>query len=99
MNKFGRKPIFTPRSERCLKKICIENRFAMTKQIKLNLKTRGIQASKRSVQCNLSKMNFKAHRHVQKPKLTPAMVAKKSLAWTKDHKDQDLDFWKSININ
>ena len=41
-NKCGRKPIFTLRSERCLKKICLENHFTMAKQIKLNLKSRGI---------------------------------------------------------
>jgi len=43
-------------------------------------------------------MNFKAHRRVRKPKLTPAMVAK-NLAQAKDHKDQDFDFWKSVNTN
>ncbi|XP_072375918.1 uncharacterized protein [Diabrotica undecimpunctata] len=35
--KCGRKPIFTPRSERSLKKICLENRFATTKLIKSQL--------------------------------------------------------------
>ena len=91
MNTCGRKPIFKPTSERCLKKICLKNRFTTTKQIKLNLKSRGILASERTVQRNLSKMNFKAHRPALKPKLTPAMIAK-SLAWAKDHKDRDLDF-------
>ena len=97
MSKCGRKPIFTQRSERCLKKDCLENRFSTTKQIKLNLKSRGILASEGTVRRNLSKMNFKAHRRAQKPKLTSAMVAK-SLAWIKDHKDCDLDFWKLENI-
>ena len=48
-------------------------------------------------QINLSKMNFKAHRSARKLQLTLAMVAK-SLALAKDHKDRDLDFWKSVNI-
>jgi len=52
----------------------------MTKEIKLNLKNRGILASKRTVRRNISKMNFKAHRRAWKSKLTPAMVTK-SLAW------------------
>jgi len=95
-NKCGRKPNLTPRSERYLKKHCLENSFSTTKQIKLNLKTRGIIASERTVRHNLSKMNFKAHRLAWKPKLTPAMVAK-SLAWAKDHKDRDLDS-KSVYI-
>ena len=37
-NMCGGKPTFTQRSEDCLKKICPENSFATTKQIKLNLK-------------------------------------------------------------
>jgi hypothetical protein len=45
-----------------LKKICLENRFATTKQIKLNLKSRGILASEIPARRNLSKINFKAHR-------------------------------------
>ena len=89
MNKCSRKSIFTPRSECCLKKICLENHNTTTKQIKLNLKSRGIPTSERTVRRNLSKMNFNAHRYAQKPILTPAMVAK-SLAWAKDHKDRDL---------
>ena len=32
------------------------------------------------------------------PKLTLAKVAK-SLVWAKDHKDRELNFWKSENIN
>ena len=90
-NKCGRKPIFTPWSEHYLKKICLENHFAMTKQIKLNLKSKDILASERTVQGNLWKMNFKA----QKPKLTSARAAK-CLAW--DHQDRDLDFCKLVNI-
>jgi hypothetical protein len=42
-------------------------------------------------------MNLKAHRPARKPKLTPAMVVK-CLAWAKDHKDRDLDFWRSENV-
>ena len=57
----------------------------MTRQIKLNLKSRGILAPDRTVRHKLSKMNYKVHRCARKPKLTPAMVAK-SLAWAKDPK-------------
>ena len=91
MNKCARKPIYTLRSEHCLKKICLKNRFATTKQITLNLNSTGILPSERTVRLNLSKINFKAHRLAQKPKLTPAMVAK-HLAWAIGYKDRDLDF-------
>ena len=66
-NKCGRKPIFTPRSERCLKKISLENCFTTTKQIKLNLKSKDILASERTVRGNLWKIYFKAHRPARKP--------------------------------
>ena len=54
-NKCDRKPFFTLRSECCLKKIWLENRIAMTEQVKLHLKSRGIQKSERIVRHNLSK--------------------------------------------
>ena len=40
--------IFTP-SERCLKKICLEYRFATTKDIKSKLESSDIHASERTV--------------------------------------------------
>ena len=50
----------------------------------------GIFESERTFCRNLPNMNFKAHRRARNPKLIPAMV-EKSLAWTKDHKDRNLD--------
>ena len=41
--------ILTPRSERCLKKICLEDRFATTKDIKSKLESSDIHASERTV--------------------------------------------------
>ena len=67
--KCGRKPIFRPRSERCLEKNCLENHFATTKQIKLNLKSRGILASETTVRRKFSKMNFKTQRRARKPNI------------------------------
>ena len=63
----------------------------MTKQFKLNLKSRGILASERTVQHNLLKMNFKAHSRAWKSKLTPAMFAK-SQTLVKYHNGRNLDF-------
>ncbi|GFW07260.1 hypothetical protein TNCV_3694531 [Trichonephila clavipes] len=47
--KCARKPIFTPRSERSLKKICLENRFSTTKVIKSQLQDINVNASERTV--------------------------------------------------
>ena len=93
----GRKPIFTARSDRCLKKICIQNRFATVNQIKSELQSNKIFASERTVRRQLLKINFKVHRPARKPKLTSVMKAKR-LKWAKQHKDKDLNFWKSVSI-
>lgn len=93
----GRKQIFTPRSERCLKKICLEDRFASTKDIKSKLESNNIHASERTVRRKLSDLQFKAYRPARKPKLTDAMKVKR-LKWARDLKDKDLDFWKSVSI-
>ena len=96
--KCGRKPIFTPRSERCLTKIYLEDRYASTKAIKSKLESSGVHASERTVRRKLSDLQLKACSPAQKPKLTAAMKAKR-LNWARDHKDKDLDFWKSVNIS
>ncbi|GFW67727.1 hypothetical protein TNCV_3445991 [Trichonephila clavipes] len=75
--KCGRKPIFTPRSERSLKKICLENRFATTKVIKSQLQDINVNASERNVRRKLKDLNFKSCRPTRKPKLTPPMKAKR----------------------
>lgn len=55
----GRKPIFTPRSERCLKKICIKSL----------LEDANVNASERTVRRKLKDLDFKACRPAKKPKL------------------------------
>ncbi|GFS68872.1 uncharacterized protein TNCV_409461 [Trichonephila clavipes] len=62
--KCGRKPIFTPRSDRSLKKICFENRFATTKVIKSQLQDINGNASERTVRRKLKDLNFKTCRPV-----------------------------------
>lgn len=93
----GRKPIFSRRGERCLKKICLENRFSTTKEIKSKLESYSIQASERTVRRKLIDMQFKAYRPARKPRLTEAMK-KKRLQWAKAYQHHDLDFWKSVSI-
>ncbi|GFT44503.1 uncharacterized protein TNCV_3250931 [Trichonephila clavipes] len=88
--KCGRKPIFPPRSERPLKKICLENRFATTKVIKSQLQDINVNASERTVRRKLKDLNFKTCRPTRKSKLTPATEAKR-LNWAKHWRDKDVD--------
>nr|CAH7750864.1 unnamed protein product [Callosobruchus chinensis] len=94
-NRCGRKPIFTPRSERCLKKIYIENRFATTKVIRSKLQDAGVNGSERTVRRKLKELDFKACRPARKPKLTAAMKAKR-LKWAKQLQNKDVDIWRSV---
>ena len=75
--KCGRKMIFTPRSECCLKNICLKDQFALTKDIKSKLESSDIHASERTVRHRLSDLQFKAYRPAGKPKLTAAMKVKR----------------------
>ncbi|XP_044763634.1 uncharacterized protein LOC123320386 [Coccinella septempunctata] len=93
--KCGRKPIFTPRSERCLKKICLQNRFASTNIIRTKLKDANVNASERTVRRKLKDLDFKAYRPAKKPKLTTAMKARR-LNWAKQWREKDLDFWRTV---
>ncbi|GFU34948.1 hypothetical protein TNCV_2992381 [Trichonephila clavipes] len=92
--KCGRKPIFTSRSEKSLKKTCLENRFATTKMIKLQLQDINVNASRRTVRRKLKDFNFKTCRSARNPMLTLAMKAN-SLNWAKRWRDKDVDFWRS----
>ena len=58
---WDRKLIFTQRSERCFKKICLEDRFATTKDIKSMLESSDIHASERTVRRRMSDLQFKAY--------------------------------------
>ncbi|XP_049855342.1 uncharacterized protein LOC126335911 [Schistocerca gregaria] len=94
-NKCGRKPIFTPRSERFLKRICIENRFATIKEIKSQLEEANVNASECTFHRKLKDTDFKACQPERKPKLTATMKAK-HLKWAKQWCDKDVDFWRSV---
>ncbi|GFW18379.1 hypothetical protein TNCV_1184071 [Trichonephila clavipes] len=73
--KCGRKPIFTPRSERSLKKICLENRFATTKVIKSQLQDINVNVSGRTVRRKLKYLNFKTCRPARKPPCNESKVS------------------------
>ncbi|GFW55152.1 transposable element Tcb2 transposase [Trichonephila clavipes] len=74
--KCDRKPILTPRSERSLKKICLENRFSTTKVIKSQLQDINGNASERTVRRKLKYLNFKTWRPARKPMFSPCNESK-----------------------
>ncbi|GFV89118.1 uncharacterized protein TNCV_4913171 [Trichonephila clavipes] len=70
-------------------------RFATTKEIKSQLQDINVNASERTVRRKLKDLNFKTCCPTRKPKLTPAMKAKR-LNWAKQWHDKDEDFWRSV---
>lgn len=94
-NRCGRKPIFTLRSERYVKKICVENRFATTKMVQTKLEEANINASESTVRRKLKDLGFRALRPAKKPQLTTAMK-KKRLNWAKKFRNKDVDYWRSV---
>ncbi|GFW83882.1 uncharacterized protein TNCV_1492231 [Trichonephila clavipes] len=72
-------------------------RFPTTKVIKSQLQDINVNASERTVRKKLKDLNFKTCRPDRKPKLTPAMKAKR-LHWAKQWRDKDVDFWRSNKV-
>ncbi|GFS94741.1 uncharacterized protein TNCV_4456381 [Trichonephila clavipes] len=71
------------------------SRFATTKVIKSQLQDIIVNASERTVRRKSRDSNFNTCRPARKPKLTPAMNAKR-LNWAKQWRDKDVDFWRLV---
>ncbi|GFY05039.1 uncharacterized protein TNCV_561711 [Trichonephila clavipes] len=91
LNSSLEKPRVLLKSERSLKKICLENSFATTK-----LQDISVNASENTVRRKLQDLNFMTCRPARKPKLTLEMKAKR-MNWAKQWRDKDVDFWRSSN--
>ncbi|GFU52093.1 hypothetical protein TNCV_3225151 [Trichonephila clavipes] len=72
----------------------IKKQSASTKVIKSPLQDINVNASERPVRRKIKDLKFKAWCTARKPKLTPAIKAKR-LNWTKQWRDKDVDFWRS----
>ena len=92
----GRPRLSTPRADKKLRRICLQNRFMTSRQLSTEwcLGT-GTQASSSLVRRRLIGMGLKARKAKQKPILSAAM-RKKRLQWAKTHvKWSDKD-WKKV---
>lgn len=92
----GKKKLVTPRGQRCLRNIVLENRKASYSDIKKHFEKSGYNVSERTVRRNLFDMGFRSRRPVKKPKLTDTMV-KKRYAWASSYKHFTLDNWKMVS--
>lgn len=93
----GRKRITTPRSDRVIRDICLENRKKSAGLLTQLVQESGIQVSKRTVQRRLAEEGLVGHRPVKKPRLTEAMK-KKRLAWAKEHRQKTVEDWNKVSL-
>lgn len=91
----GKKRILTPRGERILTKIVLEDRLASNDDITEKLESSGIKMSKRTVQRRLHDLGYSSRRPAKKPKLTPKMMEKR-LEWAKKYRNWTEDDWKTV---
>lgn len=91
----GRKRKTTPRSDRKIRDICIQNRKKSAATLTQMVQASGIAVSKRTVQRRLAEQGLTGHRPSRKPKLTEAMK-KRRLAWAREHRHLTVDDWNKV---
>lgn len=94
----GRKRITTPRSDRKIRDICLQNRKKSAALLTQIVQEAGISVSKRTVQRRLAEEGLTGHRPAKKPRLTDAMK-KKRLAWARQHRQMTIDDWKKVYLH
>lgn len=93
----GRRRITTPRTDRKIRDICIQNRKLPVRLLTKNIRDDGILISQRTVQRRLAENELIARKPARKPKLTPAMI-KKRLDWARKYKNFTIQDWEKVKI-
>lgn len=92
----GRNRITTPRTERKIRDIVIENRRKSKKVLKEIINNEGITISLATLRRRMAEQGFKACRPAKKPRLTQAMKDKR-LQWAKNHRHFTTDDWERVS--
>lgn len=96
VGKCGRKRITTPRTDRKIRDICLENRKKSVTRLTTMMNDEGINISKRTVRRRLADENLIGRRPTKKPRLTEAMK-KKRLQWARQHKNMTAEDWSRVS--
>ena len=94
----GRKRITTPRDERKIRQVILNNRKSCVKVLASKLIVDSIHISPRTLRRRCYEMGFRCRRPRRKPKLTPAMREKR-IKWAKAHKHFTVDDWNKVRYN
>lgn len=97
VGRCGRKKVTTPRTDRKIVKIALNNRRASCKNISSTLAADGLNISRRTVNRRLLTAGLKAYRPRKKPRLTDAMK-KARFAWAKEHINWTIEDWEQVII-
>lgn len=96
VGKCGRKRITTPRTDRKIRDICLENRKKSVACLTTMINDEGIEVSKRTVRRRLAEENLIGRRPIKKPRLTEAMK-KKRLQWARQHRNMTVADWSRVS--
>lgn len=96
VGKCGRKTITTPRVDRKLRDICLENRNNSATRLTTMMNDDGIKVSKRTVSRRLAEDNLFGRRPVKKPRLTEVMKVKR-VKWTRQYRSMTVEDWSRVS--
>jgi DNA-directed RNA polymerase I, II, and III subunit RPABC1 len=91
----GRKRITTPRTERKIRQVALENRRKPRKALKSLLELDGVSISDRTLRRRFAEMGLACRRPVKKPKLTPAMRQKR-MEWALKYRHWTVEDWNKV---
>lgn len=97
VGRCGRKRITTPRADRKIRDICLQNRKKSITHLTTIINDEGISISKRTVRRRLAEENLMGHRPTKKPRLTQAMK-KKRLQWARQHRNMTVADWSRVSM-
>ena len=95
VNACGRRRITTPRTDRRIREICLQNRKLPLQLLTKSIVETGIKVSDRTVRLRLQEEGLIARRPVRKPRLTPTMI-KKRLQWAKKYRKFTIEDWRRV---
>lgn len=94
--KCGRKRSTTPRTDRMLLKMSLNNRKLTNRSLMIGMAQQyDVNLSVMTVRRRLKEAGLNARRPRKKPKLTPRMI-KQRIDWAKEYVGKDVDFWKGV---
>jgi transposase len=97
IGRCGRKKSTTPRIDRRIKKLSLDNRKASCKKISMFLHEEGLLVHRRTVNNRLLEFGLKAYRPRKKPLLKKSMVLARK-KWAKEHLDWTCEDWSKVSI-